>query len=334
MQIENDFKNFPMGPKLAKWLRVDQSSVTDFDDSKKNQFLDFILRHIEDAAVDSEETLVDLIDELVSMDLPTAALKLADFQANIWTRKSFRGTQAEGIAAMIIGDLGRAEMCFKHAHHSAPEEPAPYTNLVQVLYHDDRIEDAEVWLNAGLNTNPNYYRLWELVYALEQKKGHEQDAINKKVYELANDLSSWAGYSLASETDSNANSQTKAHNLSNFYASGERDVEFLIEYTGALGAAGDLEKIPLIFWEAKKAAAGSELPWRLQMHAAQAYLSLGKHEDFIEQAKGILDIKYIPDEVKNYLLELVTEAEKELTEAKEAKNKEKEKPDPNISESN
>ena len=94
-------------------VEVDQSSVTDFDDTKKNQFLDFILRHIEDAAVDSEEILVDLIDELVSMDLPTAALKLADFQANIWTRKSFRGTQAEGIAAMIIGDLGRAEMCFK-----------------------------------------------------------------------------------------------------------------------------------------------------------------------------------------------------------------------------
>ena len=58
------------------------------------------------------------------------------------------------------------------------------------------------------------------------------------------------------------------------------------------------------------------------MHAVQAYLSLGSIEDFIEQAKGILDTKYIPDEVKNYLSELVAEAEKE-PEAKKAKNKEK-----------
>jgi Flp pilus assembly protein TadD len=317
MQISEELKNFPMGPKLGKWLGIDQENMTDFDHSKKGEFNDFILRFIEDAEVKSEDSLVELIDELVSMDLPNAALKLADYQASIWTRKSFRGTQAEGIAAMITGDLGRAELCFKHAHHASPEEPAPFTNLVQVLYHDDRLDDADVWLNAGLNTNPNYYRLWELVFAVEQKRGHEQEVINKKVYDLAKELNSWAGYSLAAETDLDANSQTKAHNLSSFYSQGERDVEFLIEYTGALGAAGDLEKIPHIFWEANKAASGKELPWRLEMHAAQAYLSMGRHEEFIERAKNILGMKYIPEEVSNYLNQLLGDAEKELTEAKE-----------------
>ena len=319
--LREELHNFPMGPKVGAWLGVNQEKMTSFDDSKRSEFNDFILRHIEDANVSNEDTLIDLLDELVSMDLPEAALKLADYQANIWTRKSFRGTQAEGIAAMILGDLGRAELCFKHAHHAEPEEPAPYTNLVQVLYHDDRLEEADTWLEAGLNTNPNYYRLWELVYAVEQKKGKEQEEINRYVYDRAKSKNSWAGYSLASETDVDANSQTKAHNLSSFYSQGERDTEFLIEYTGALGAAGDLEKIPHIYWEANKAAGGKELPWRFEMHAAQAYLSLGRHEEFIGRANAILGMKYIPEEVTGYLTELKAEAEKELSDAK-AKAKE------------
>lgn len=316
MDYTETFQNFPMGPKVGEWLGIDQKQNSEFDETKRGEFGDFLLRHIEDAEVKSEEQLVDLLDELVTMDFPNAALKLADFQANIWTRSDFRGSQAEGIAAMITGDLGRAEICFKHAHHAAPEEPAPFTNLVQVLYHDDRLEEADTWLEAGLNTNPNYYRLWELVFAVEQKKGKEQDEINASVYRKAKDLNSWAGFSLASETDLNGNSQTKALHLSAFYAQGERDTEFLIEYTGALGAAGDFEKIPHIYFEANKKAGGKELPWRLEMHAAQAYLSMGRHEEFIERANSIIKMKYIPLEVQTYLKELHAEAEKELAEAK------------------
>lgn len=312
MIIPEHLQNYPVGPKLAEWLEIDQGKTEEFDTSKRGEFKDFILRYIEENDIKSENQLIDLLDEFVSMDLPDAALKLADFQARIWTRRDFRGTQAEGIAAMILGDLARAEMCFKHAHHAAPEEPAPYTNLVQVLYHEDRLEDAQTWLDAGLNTNPNYYRLWELLFALEQKKGKEQQVINKSVYEKAKQVDSWAGYSLASETDSDANSQTKAMHLSTFYSQGERDTEFLIEYTGALGAAGDFEKIPQICWQAKKNSSGKKLPWRLNLHAAQAFLSLGRHEEFLTSAEDVLAEKHLPDEVKIYIEQLKKDAEEEL----------------------
>lgn len=308
------FTNLPMGPNLRKWLSL-PSDYTPENSPDFKSFNAWLLDHIEEAEVESESTLVELLDELVSMDLPEATLKLADYQANIWTRREFRGVQAEGIAAMILGDLGRAELCFKHAHHAAPEEPAPYTNLIQVLYHDDRLEDARKWLTAGLNTNPNYYRLWELAYAIEQKEGSEPDAINRHMYELAREYNSWAGFSLASETDESANSQTKAHHLSAFYKEGERDHEFLIEYTGALGAASDFEAVGPIYWSAKKASGGKELPWRLMIHAAQAYLSMGEHEKFIGIANDILKMEYIPEEVTSYLTELKKEAEKELEDA-------------------
>lgn len=324
MQTVQDYNNYPMGPKLSSWLGLPEKELkedeVEFSESLKSEFKDFLLRHMEDAEVGSQDQLVELLDELVSMDIPEAALKLADYNSQIWTRGDFRGAQAEGIAAMITGDLARAEMCFKCAHHASPDEPAPYTNLIQVLFHEDRLEDAKVWLDAGLNTNPNYYRLWELAFAIEQKKGLEQEQITAYVIEAAKTKNSWAGLSLASETDLTANSQTKAANLEPFYSSGERDLEFLIEYTGALGAAGDLEKIPHIYWEASKAAKGKELPWRLEMHTAQAYLALGKHESFIERAQKILKMDFIPSEVRSYLDQLLEEAQKELDEAKKSIN--------------
>ena len=310
--------HYPMGPKLKVWLGVHQEAQH-LSDQNRDEFLNFVLKHGEDNELATEEELTALVDELVSMDHPFAALKLIDMNPQVWRRSDFRGVLAEGIAAMITQELPRAELCFSAAHELVPEEPAPYSNMAEILIEDQRFDEAQNWVEAGLDTNPNHYRLWELFLALSRRHLPEDAGLAAHVFKKASELSSWAGASLAAEIDPEANASTKVVILSTFYNSGERDEEFLIEYTGALGANSEMDQIPPIIWAAERLSS-QPLPWRLYMHAAQAYFALGKHLDFLEVANKISGLKSVPRDALAYLKSHVDEAKRELSSAAEAQS--------------
>jgi len=297
--IEHPWAHYPMGPVLAKWLEIGKPA-NDMSDQNREGFINFILEFGAEHAVNSEEKLIDLVDELVTMDLPLAALKLIDMNSQLWTRRDFRGSLAEGIAAMITGELPRAELCFASAHESAPDEPAPYSNMAEILLMDQRFDEANQWVLTGLQAANNHYRLWELFLSLTRMKASDEHSLARLVFEQANELNSWAGTSLAAEIDPEANPNTKVTLLEPFYHAGERDEEYLIEFTGALGASGEMEKIPQIVWTAERMA-GKDLSWRLYIHCAQSYLAMGKHEDFIKTSQKLTSLKGVPPDVIIYL---------------------------------
>jgi len=125
---------------------------------------------------------------------------------------------------------------FSGIQELAPAEPAPYVNLVQIMIFQDRFADARTWCQAGLTAEPNNYNLWDLLADIGTREG--ENFSHYDILEAAKQFDSWAGYSLAADLDPEANSQTKAAHLDPFYNHGERSSDFLIEYTGALGAAG------------------------------------------------------------------------------------------------
>jgi tetratricopeptide (TPR) repeat protein len=212
---------------------------------------------------------------------------------------------------MITGELPRAELCFAAANQVAPEEPAPYSNMTEILIQDQRYGEALDWAQSGLESNPNHYRLWELYLSLCRIEATSDEALARTIFEKAKSLSSWAGTSLAAEIDPEANPNDKVTLLAPFYKAGERDDEFLIEYTGALGASGDMEAIPQIIWAAERLSS-RELPWRLYMHASQAYLALGKMEDFLTLSGKITSLKGVPNDVLGYLADHTREASEDL----------------------
>jgi hypothetical protein len=304
--------HYPMGPKLKSWLGI-HKEAEQLSDQNRDEFLNYVLKHGEDNELATEDELTAIVDELVSMDHPFVALKLIDMNPQIWRRSDFRGVLAEGIAAMITQEYPRAELCFSLAHELVPEEPAPYSNMAEILIEDQRFDEALNWVESGLDTNPNHFRLWELFLALSRRNMPTDAGLASIVFKKANDLSSWAGASLAAEIDPEANASTKVVILAPFYHSGERDEEFLIEYTGALGASSEMDQIPPIIWTADRLST-QPLPWRLYMHAAQAYFALGKHTDFLEVANKISALRGVPPDALAYLRNHVNEAKQELAE--------------------
>jgi tetratricopeptide (TPR) repeat protein len=298
----DDWSSYPMGPNLRIWLGLETENEsskyrTRPDQTERVGFSDFLLENIQkgpDNTKLDEPQLVDLVDELVAMDLPFVALKLIDSCAVYWHRNHFRGVLAEGIAAMQVEDLERSERCFRLAQGLAPTEPAAYVNLVQIMISQDRLPEARTWCQAGLTAEPNNYNLWDLLAELAGREKAEFS--HHDIISAAKEFHSWAGYSLAADLDPDANSQTKAGHLDAFYNHGERSGDFLIEYTGALGAAGHFDRIPQIIWQAEKLASES-IPWKLHLHGAQAHLAMNQLDRFAAVIEILRRKSGVPAEV-------------------------------------
>ena len=236
-------------------------------------------------------------------DLNEANGFVVDFNQEIWSRNDFRGINIEGLGAMYCGELARAEHCFYDAHKLIPSEPAPYVNLIQITHHDKRWEESAAWILAGLKACPNHYPLWELFYVYLTEVG--KDPVSE-LWARAEEFHSWAGKSLVADLDEQSNQQSKASYLDPFYQSGERDASFLVEYTGALGLAGDYDRIPSIVWEAEKSY--STIPWKLKAHAAQAHLAMEQKEAFRRQANALLTDRDFPSQHRQELENLIKES--------------------------
>lgn len=294
--------SFPSGPHLTAYLnRNGIASLGTPSEPLSTEFSSAFIDFVSENPVSNGESLAEIVDELVAMDLPLVALVTIDKHKDIWKQTTFREVFAEGVAAMLAEELERAELCFRKAQNYTPEEPAPYVNLVQIMLHQERADDARVWCDAGLKAAPNHFALWEYAAALLDQMDDEDRAAALRTKSV--ELQSWAGIVTAARLAGIEGERDKVNLLSAIYLSGERDGEFLIEFTGCLGAAGRFDEIPQIIWQAEKTSSSS-LPWQLYVHGAQANLALGNVEQFNNVLKFLSSLPDIPREMISQLQEL------------------------------
>ncbi|MCY4380888.1 MAG: hypothetical protein OXC40_04900 [Proteobacteria bacterium] len=199
----------------------------------------------------------------------------------------------EGLTAMKCGHLERSELNLKQAHHLRPLELIPILNLTKILMATQRFDLAYTWLNCGLDIDPNMMSLWKLCRELLVAEETPEEDMAAKMLALAQGKKSWLGESLACDMDLNNSLtstddnqlaqnqqeifQKKVDRLEVFYHHGERDPDFLIEYTGALGGAGHYHKVIQIIWQTREP--GVVFPLILSVHELQAHLALHKYQE-------------------------------------------------------
>jgi len=303
--------SYPMGPALRKWIGIPDSSYKGTDagipTGDQEAAMGTWLQHFaSESPLQSPTQFTDIIEELVGMHLAVPALQLIGYFPDLVDADDFRTQFQVGNAAMIGGDLSLAEAAFERAQHLLPEETAPYINLAQIYFHDHRDADAKTWCLAGLEVDKNNFKLWETLAAI---LGAEvgADSLGKEILALAEKKSSWAGLSLGAEIVSPDVPEVKLGYLESLYHQGLRETNFLIELTAVMGAAGHLDRIPPVVWQADKLGGGA-LPWQLWIHAAQAQLGLGKNDLCREYLEKVRRYPQLPDSVPAILDQLQQEA--------------------------
>jgi tetratricopeptide (TPR) repeat protein len=304
-----------MGPHLRAYLGLPSEAAPVGSESPHDAaaLTQFLGTYTPAGAAPGEADLADLVDELIAMDLPAAALQLAARHPELATRAEFRTQLALGVAGMLTGDLDTAQTRLTMAQELLPDEPAPYVNMVQVLAANGRWAEAEEWALAGIAAQPNHHRLWEELARLYHQRGGP-DGVADKLLALANERASWAGLSLGASLMATGDRYLKATLLERLYAQGERDGAFLVEYTGALGVAGELAKIPPIVWAAERTSS-VRLPWQLHVHCVQAHLAMGEAQQALERLDEIERDPTLPSGAQEPLAELRGEARQALAEA-------------------
>ena len=288
--MQQDFLHrYPKGPKLTAWLHgaVSEQSdlLEDVSSADKARFSEQVRELFAQLqAPVKEEDFIDLADELVAMDLPILALSLFDaYPETTRTCLSFRRFHVESTASLLSGEFSRAEQSLCAAQAAIPEEPAPYVNLAQLYEHQGEPKKALEWCELGMQTCPNHLPLWEVFARMHSQE--DTDQLFSIILQQAKRYGSWAGHSLAAELDPDKTQQSLVYYLDPFYKQGEREEAFLAEYTGALGAAGDFDRVLKVI--ALELSGNRELDWPLHMHSLQASFALGHQEEFALKAQLI-----------------------------------------------
>ncbi len=302
---------FPMGPHLRQWFSISQADYRGFENTTPTaedlaSFSENFLDSLEDRSPQNENHFVDILEELVGMNVPLLAVKFVDSYPSLFPHDDFRAQLHYGNAAMLVGDLARAESAFVTAQKLVPEEPAPYVNLVQIYAHDNLLDKARQWCLAGLDADCENARLWEFAAWLEQNENptNTNQYVGKKILDLAKQKNSWTGTSLAFDLTNPEDAIGKAQALEAFWNSGARDTKFLIEYTAVLGVAGHYDKIPAIVWHTQKEEKPS---WQLLLHLAQANLGLGRDDDALEALEKAIKCEDLPDDARSVIATLKAE---------------------------
>jgi hypothetical protein len=90
-----------------------------------------------------------------------------------------------------------AEHAFTEAQKLVPAETAPYVNMAQILIHDQRFDEAQHWIEAGLAVDANHCGLWEiLAWVFQQQEIPDHP---KSLEKMARERNSWAGLSLVAD---------------------------------------------------------------------------------------------------------------------------------------
>lgn len=302
--------HYPMGPKMRTLLEISadryQGDLAPLASEKQREQFCKVVEERVRAGTHSETELTDLIDEMIAMDLPELVMAISDCKPALRAHKDFRCQLSLGVAGMLTENFDFAEESLRAAQEILPAEPAPYINIVQILMAQSRLDEAVVWCESGLEAEPNNYALWELITRIREITDGTQ--FPELIMRLATRFNSWAGMALAASLSSTGDRYLKVNLLEKLYAQGERDQQFLIEYTAALGVAGDMEKIPQIIWLEETASSNPQISWQLYLHAAQAYLAMDRFKECLQYVEKTEARKYIPDEAIAAITELKNEA--------------------------
>jgi tetratricopeptide (TPR) repeat protein len=282
-----------MGPVLRAYLGVARDYRGEIVSKVSGEiaavFGQALVSHASDHPVTDGVVLVNILEELVTMDMPAAALRMYDAHRSIFPVNDFRAQFHLGNAAMLAGSLVQAEQAFTEAQKLVPGETAPYVNMAQILIHDDRLEDARKWLEAGLDVDPNHFGLWDmLAWTFKQLEIPDH---TKSLERLARDMNSWAGLSLCADLAAPDEPERKLSVLEEFYSEGQSSEEFLVEYTAVLGQCGLYDRIAPVIWRHRSGQALNQpqmLSWKLQLHLAQAQLATGQYEAARESLEALL----------------------------------------------
>lgn len=305
--------DYPMGPTVREYLAITADSYKGESAPKpsperQQEFLRAISAYILDHEPANQNEFENLLEEFVAMGFASLALQLAENWRDFSVEESYPALLALGNASMLEGELDEAVNLLNGAQALRPEEFTPYRNLAELHYarHDDGAA-LEAAKNA-LQIQANNERLWEIVASIYLHV--DRPTTGDKIRDLAMEYNSFYGLSLAAELLSPGDGRLKAEYLAECYKQGERNSTFLIEYTAALGVAGQFEKIPPIVWEAEKFA-GVKMPWQLHAHLTQAYLALNQEE----QANEVIrKLEKLPDFPANILRDLKTVHEQVVSE--------------------
>ena len=303
------FSTYPMGPNLRRFCGISDAEYQgDHGNTpttaEQAAFAAWLADVFLDREVQNSEELTDLIEELVGMDLAQTALRLVAQYPELLSLDDFRTCFQIGNAAMLAGDLDRAEDSFRAAQELIPEEPAPYTNLAQIFLHQGRFDEAREWIDAGLEAEPNNALLWERLASLEH--AINQERFGARVLEAAEKRQSWAGLSLASDLVDGGDPMAKFARLDKLYSFGLRDHEFLVELTAVMGSVGKYDTIPQVVWQAQRLGS-TQLPWQLWLHLAQAELAMNKAEECRAALRMAEADKLLPNQVRQVIAELERE---------------------------
>lgn len=308
----DEFRNFPVGPSLRRHLGLPSASE-DISPSADDwrRFETHLVKTLSASSFKESDDIATVIEELVMMKLPLAALSFAESADSTSLRQDFRCALGIGSAAMMAGEFVIAEEYLRLAQTIVPEEIAPYTNMCELLYRTERDEDCLAWAINALRVDPNSHRVWELIGALYMQL--DEPSVGERLRKLADEVNSWAGRSLAAQYQSENDPALRAEALEDLYHQGLRDELFLIELTAALGVSVQYEKIPPIVWDAEKLSAQKGLSWQLYAHAAQAYLAM----ENLTMARSSLE-KALKQDIPNEgavseLRELLKEVDESMT---------------------
>lgn len=313
-----DFNSIPMGPTLRSYLGLTnrKAGIAQENVTPENAavFADSLLEYASENPVIDGAVLVNLLEELIVMDMPVAALRMFEAHHAIFPQADFRAQFHLGNAAMLAGSLIQAEQAFVAAQKIVPGEIAPYVNMAQILIFDSRLDEAMQWIETGLDVDGNHYGLWGMYsWVLRQQ---EVSNCAKTIEKKARELHSWAGLSLAAELVAPDEPERKLNALQEFYNEGCATTEFLIEYTAVLGQCGLYDQIAPAVWRSKSARAEQPLSWKLQLHLAQGQIATGQYGEASATLDGLVTLKDLPEEVST---QVVPALRAEIEEGSQAK---------------
>lgn len=297
--------DYPMGPTVREYLAIAPDSYKGESAPKpsaerQQEYWRAISAYIIEHEPANQSEFETLLEEFTAMGFPSLSLQLAETWRGFAVEDSFPALLALGAASMLEGELDEAVNLLNGALALRPEEFTPYRNLAELHYarHDDgaALESAK---NA-LQLEANSERLWEIIASIYLHA--DRATAGEKLREIASEYNSFYGLSLAAELLSPGDARLKAEYLNECYKQGERNATFLIEFTAALGVAGEFEKIPPIIWEAEKFA-GVKMPWQLHAHLTQAHLAMNQEDQANEVIKKL---EKLPDFPANILRDLKT----------------------------
>ncbi|MGE0172929.1 MAG: hypothetical protein AB7T49_09095 [Oligoflexales bacterium] len=269
-EIAKKWTNYPFGPSLSKVIKnVDYSPHTKtWDDKALAEFgEDFISDLPSDPDWDFD-FFAKLLEELTLMKLGKPVLHLCQTYKNYPVEEDFRTLLFVASAKMLESDFAGAAQLFITANKLEPGEASPAINLSKIYWKLNDLEASLDWAYRSLELVPNHAHVWKTVADIFRSTGRNL----AELYDHAVRINSFIGVSLYAHLALGGDALKKAELYDAIYQKGERDPNFLIDYTGTLGAANRLGDVVTVTTDAIKR---NENAWQLFIHAAQASLSMG-----------------------------------------------------------